>query len=720
MRRLLQMINYVMEDTLRFMIEDAVEKFAAFIEAAAAGDIEIQGPREVVRTQPGTAAPIFSLELLAMGSAGAENAGASGGITYAAPNLPEAYLAAVLECFDSALSSPSLIPQVEQQIMPHLLKNVIVHLQTVSSNESKCVAARVRIETEIRRWFEPVQTYLQTYEKYQSFVQKTIAQYITELSGEETTLAIIRTEIEYHTARADAVLDELPRTIRIGLFDVTVTQVRAFISRKHSETVQALQDLVLAQCNEKCNAICEEMQGMCTRVQKPVGSPEHAQEQRQYFKEVEASVSAMQPRIDEIPAYYELLESFYFLLSDEADRIKWATFTWPLKMAEAIEEGMANCEAAENMFQNMMLGEQKQFESEIVALNNIVAGYGKHTDLGQLEKLATDTKKCKLRLTDLEKKAKTFNAHEAIFGIEQTDYSHISKIIKEFDPFVKMWATADTFTTHHELWMTGSFLELDAEAIEKEVTESYKLLTKTAKQLGAREDGAGCQKICEDVKEKMDEFKPLLPMLIALRNPGMRDRHWEKLSEDIGQRLNPDKHFKLETCVQMDLMSHIKDIEKVGEISGKEYTLETALTGMYSQWEGVLLDITDYRDTGTFILRGSEETIQQLDDQITMTQAISFSPFKGVFEQDITDWDKKLNTVSEVMDEWLACQRNWMYLEPIFSSDDIKKQLPVEATRFSTVDQKWRKNMANAVKNPGVVDFCANERLLIDFQVTNS
>ena len=60
-----------------------------------------------------------------------------------------------------------------------------------------------------------------------------------------------------------------------------------------------------------------------------------------------------------------------------------------------------------------------------------------------------------------------------------------------------------------------------------------------------------------------------------------------------------------------------------------------------------------------------------------------------------------------------------MYLEPIFSSDDINKQLPLEPTRFDTVDQKWKKNMAHAIKNPGVIDYCANEKLLIDFRKSN-
>ncbi len=39
---------------------------------------------------------------------------------------------------------------------------------------------------------------------------------------------------------------------------------------------------------------------------------------------------------------------------------------------------------------------------------------------------------------------------------------------------------------------------------------------------------------------------------------------------------------------------------------------------------------------------------------------------------------KYLPQVSEVLEQWIALQRQWMYLEPIFSSQDIMQQLPLE------------------------------------------
>lgn len=54
-------------------------------------------------------------------------------------------------------------------------------------------------------------------------------------------------------------------------------------------------------------------------------------------------------------------------------------------------------------------------------------------------------------------------------------------------------------------------------------------------------------------------------------------------------------------------------------------------------------------------------------------------------------------------DEWLTCQRNWLYLESIFLAPDIKRQLPAESKMFLKVDKSWKEIMAKVKKIPNAL-----------------
>lgn len=61
------------------------------------------------------------------------------------------------------------------------------------------------------------------------------------------------------------------------------------------------------------------------------------------------------------------------------------------------------------------------------------------------------------------------------------------------------------------------------------------------------------------------------------------------------------------------------------------------------------------------------------------------SPFIKPLEKEALEWDETLNRLQEVVDNWLACQATWQYLEPIFTSPDIMKQMPEEGDKFLQV-----------------------------------
>lgn len=45
--------------------------------------------------------------------------------------------------------------------------------------------------------------------------------------------------------------------------------------------------------------------------------------------------------------------------------------------------------------------------------------------------------------------------------------------------------------------------------------------------------------------------------------------------------------------------------------------------------------------------------------------------FVAEIRSDVEFWESKLLLIQETIDEWLMCQKAWMYLENIFSAEDI-------------------------------------------------
>ena len=63
-------------------------------------------------------------------------------------------------------------------------------------------------------------------------------------------------------------------------------------------------------------------------------------------------------------------------------------------------------------------------------------------------------------------------------------------------------------------------------------------------------------------------------------------------------------------------------------------------------------------------------------------------------------------------DEWMVCQRNWLYLESIFSAPDIQRQLPNEAKMFNQVDKAWKEILRSVHKFPNCIKAGHSSRCL--------
>lgn len=121
----------------------------------------------------------------------------------------------------------------------------------------------------------------------------------------------------------------------------------------------------------------------------------------------------------------------------------------------------------------------------------------------------------------------------------------------------------------------------------------------------------------------------------------------------------------------------------------------------------------------TNILCAVDEIRLLLDDHVIKTQTMCGSPFIKPIEAECRKWEEKLVRVQENLDAWLKCQATWLYLEPIFSSEDIIAQMPEEGRKFGVVDSYWKSLMSQAIKDSRVLMAADQPRMSEKLQEAN-
>jgi dynein heavy chain, axonemal len=159
-------------------------------------------------------------------------------------------------------------------------------------------------------------------------------------------------------------------------------------------------------------------------------------------------------------------------------------------------------------------------------------------------------------LTTSLAEARRFNSRENLFERDITDYSKVNELNKDFVPYSNLWLTTTQWIKNIELWMYGQWFDIDADQCERFVEDALKNLLSSIRYFKDKEI-VHILKIAESVKAQVDEFRPKVPLLIALRKKGLRERHWEQLSKRIGTELNPNQDFTFSQALSMGLLKHV-------------------------------------------------------------------------------------------------------------------------------------------------------------------
>ena len=724
LRKFLYRINFMMEDAVRDFLVANLDDYVSAVTRCCPSLVNVisNDSVEVVCER----LPLLTVDLKFINALEAED-GSTIPAHFLYASAPQAFVDALTSPFDSIFEMLKGIIKVERRVMKNLFWSHDPVMRVPHCSEEWVQELRGRMVDALHRSVVvPMEQYLDTLVPFLDLISINTDDYVKEAEAKycprsgALDIAGLCQLAKKHTADAERVFNAFPSTISLGIILIDLKALKKMLASKHTSIATALFGVHVRAMRQYAEEIQKEFRDMFDRLSITPANVEHLAELREYMSTVPQLIGALHERMQKNEQHFSLITEARWKLTLEDLDVKWEVFGWPQKIHnEIIHQEKAFC-VLEHQFKSAMEEEQEEFAHNISSLKVEVSKLKDLTDLSAAAHNAETVRRIKASLKTASEKSQQFLSREVLFGVtELTEYTELGDISRTLDPFYDLWDSAEKWLSNKEAWTNGPFTNLDAEGLEQSVGVLQRSLNKSGKTF-EKLNLSKCNVIAEQVRAEVEEFRPKVPLIIALRNAGMRDRHWEDLAVKLNIEIPKDKsELTLQKLCDMGMLDNLHDVQKVSEKAAKEFGIEKALDKMQGAWESVNLITDAYRDTGTFILKAIDEYMALLDEHITMTQAMAFSAFKGPFEERIDKWNATLQVVSEVIDEWTQLQRNWLYLQPIFDSADINKQLPQEGKRFSTVDKYWKQTMGSASKGVLAIKFCDDARLLDRFREGN-
>ncbi|KAI9190103.1 hypothetical protein H9P43_001536 [Blastocladiella emersonii ATCC 22665] len=592
----------------------------------------------------------------------------------------------------------AVFDQMKVQVQEEVMGNAASHLRKIFA------AAKAKVDE-----------FMATYNDYLKIMDHSHEDEIATFFGEEHSFDDYSRQVEKYYAVSNNIT-ALPTTVEFPIVVLnldnlhrTISARAVYLANQYLEQISRISITSQTKLNQEFLAI--EERALCI--------PENFNEMEEiltYMKRAkEHDLPALAQGVDDARKRLIYLVD-YCALTPENIELNNITFHWPARLAAAMarhDEIMA--EARRRNMENLF-DRRQRFNAEMDDLAKQVAELA---DVGDVDEMPFYVKKVqgiqKQLMTALETIA-VFNKEEELFGLDITTYPRRKQILDALEPYQALYACGTSFQKSYRRFMDGPLLDLEAEAVEAEIDNLRRETFRVGAMVAAV---AAPQKIVTHIKEKIDEFLQYMPVIRILCNPGLRDRHWRDMSTAAGINIKPDATTSLRKILKMNLDEHYDKFQEISESASKEYSLEKAIQKMIKEWEPLVFNAVPYRETGTSILSALDEVQQLLDDHIVKTQGMRSSPYIKPFEAEIKDWEHRLVTCQEIIDEWLKVQATWLYLEPIFSSEDIMSQMPEEGKKFRAVDASWRKIMKRTTEEQVIMVVTAHEGMLDELRGDN-
>jgi dynein heavy chain len=385
----------------------------------------------------------------------------------------------------------------------------------------------------------------------------------------------------------------LPRKMRLGVFLIDCTELRNKLRQRIYDISGEVYRLLLERIKKDNEKLSKAIDSIIEKLRTEPTDIESMTAQLEYADHgVNVEMESINTRISEVMQKMDLLSTMNYRMAYEDFQKSWQIYSKPL----AVKYRQQKC------IRNIEQYHRKQFSDELtrshdellVEVQEIGWKFEKYTIYSRLTEVDVASQKfARLgeRLDKAQQHADLINSRELLLKWKPTDFSELTSIRESFLPYYKVWTLARNFNCTVPTLLTGPLASIDKKLATEEIEGAYDELQRLEKN--EFKNNHRILKLVQEVRGMYGEFRKYLPLINGLRNPDLRERHWQKVGEATNiSNLNDSFDGSLQKLLDCGIMDRLSDVTEISEIASRELSYEKLLNKLKKDWRETRLCIT--------------------------------------------------------------------------------------------------------------------------------
>ncbi|XP_030856161.1 dynein heavy chain 3, axonemal-like [Strongylocentrotus purpuratus] len=601
-------------------------------------------------------------------------------------------------CIQTMVDGVKGIHRVEKRLFHRVDAVAIAHIPAVRDDEEVVERAKEQVKEVILHNYHGPVRFKMVYAPYAYLLKSSSDSQVEKFVNKDQHLRDYVREIEKLKKMA-AEVGLFPLNVPMHLFELDCTDINRWLILRSRDLADIMISKIVNTSRVFNRGICGQYDQIVRKITSQSETTHQLVKLQEYVDRLTTGELLQLKKKLEVAGGNLIFLMDYAYLNKEDLMLNDQTFTWPDRIMPIIRNSEMKLQKEHDYAVSKLNDWQKKFAVRIKEVMDQVKAFRTKDRMSEAQDYLDKLIDIQLKLDDFYSEKGAVNQEQKLLDVGHiSPYPELDQIKEKKEPYDKLWNAAVKFHHMYDKWMNGPLLDVNAEVVEEEVQNMWRTSYKLTKVF-AHPDMMGPMRASTTIKAKLEKFKINMPLINALCNPGIKQRHWDMMSEKVGFNMTPQDDTPLVEMLQMGLEKYLEDLSEISSQASKEYAMEKALSKMKSDWETVHFSFTGYKDTNLSILGAPDDVQVLIEDHVVKTATMRGSPFIAPFEAELKEWEIRLHRIKDILDSWLKVQAAWLYLEPIFGSEDIRRQIPVEGEMFTTVDGHWREIMHTSVKN---------------------